>query len=68
MKDKDTLEYIKKLREFGVNYGLERTERLLELLGKPHKKIKFIHIAGTNGKGSTSVIIGNILMEHGYKV
>ncbi|NLZ33490.1 MAG: bifunctional folylpolyglutamate synthase/dihydrofolate synthase [Clostridiales bacterium] len=68
MKDKDTLEYIKTLRKFGSNYGLERTERLLELLGNPHKKLKLIHIAGTNGKGSTSSIIGSILIKHGYKV
>ena len=68
MKDKSTLEYLESLRTLGSNYGLERTERLLELMGNPHKKLKLIHIAGTNGKGSTSAILGTILMEHGYKV
>lgn len=68
MKDKDTLIYIEKLRKLGSNYGLERTERLLELLGNPHKKLKLIHIAGTNGKGSTSSIIGSILIKNGYRV
>lgn len=68
MKDIDTLKYLEGLRVLGSNYGLERTERLLELLGNPHKKIKLIHIAGTNGKGSTSAILGRILIEHGYKV
>ena len=68
MKDIKTLEYLEKLRTLGSNYGLERTERLLELLGNPHKKLKLIHIAGTNGKGSTSSIIGEILIANGYKV
>lgn len=68
MKDVDTLKYLEKLRVLGSNYGLERTERLLELLGNPHNSLKLIHIAGTNGKGSTSAILGSILIEHGYKV
>lgn len=68
MKDVDTLKYLEELRLLGSNYGLERTERLLELLGNPHKRLKLIHIAGTNGKGSTSAILGRILIEHGYKV
>lgn len=68
MKDLDTLKYLEELRVLGSNYGLERTERLLELLGNPHKKLKFIHIAGTNGKGSTSAILGKVLIEHGYKI
>lgn len=68
MKDIETLEYLERLRVFGSNYGLERTERLLEKLENPHKKIKLIHVAGTNGKGSTSSLLGNILISHGYKV
>lgn len=68
MKDVDTLKYLEELRVLGSNYGLERTERLLELLGNPHNSLKLIHIAGTNGKGSTSAILGSILIEHGYKV
>ena len=68
MKDLNTIKYLESLKELGSNYGLDRTERLLELLGNPHKALKLIHITGTNGKGSTSVILGNILMEHGYKI
>ena len=68
MKDKDTLLYIEKLRTFGQNYGLFRTQRLLELMGNPEKDVKLIHVAGTNGKGSTSVMLGKILEEHGYNV
>ncbi|MGM9975092.1 MAG: bifunctional folylpolyglutamate synthase/dihydrofolate synthase [Clostridiaceae bacterium] len=47
--------------------GLTRIEKLLSLLDNPHKKLKFVHIAGTNGKGSTSVITASILAEAGYK-
>ncbi|WP_142690215.1 bifunctional folylpolyglutamate synthase/dihydrofolate synthase [Clostridium tertium] len=68
MKDLKTIKYLEELRVLGSNYGLERTERLLELLGNPHKKLNLIHIAGTNGKGSTSSILGKVLIEHGYKV
>jgi dihydrofolate synthase/folylpolyglutamate synthase len=60
--------YIKNTAKFGSNYGLSRTEKILELLDSPHKKLKCIHIAGTNGKGSTSAMLSNILIEAGYKV
>ncbi|GKU23873.1 bifunctional folylpolyglutamate synthase/dihydrofolate synthase [Clostridium folliculivorans] len=64
----EAIKYITETAKFGSNYGLERTEKLLELLGSPHKKLKAIHIAGTNGKGSTTSMITSILMEAGYKV
>lgn len=48
--------------------GLERIQSLCEVLGNPHKKFKSIHIAGTNGKGSTSHFLASILQEAGYKV
>ena len=68
MNYKQAMDYIKEVGNFGSNYGLERTERILEVLGNPHKKIKCIHIAGTNGKGSTTSIINSILIEEGFKV
>lgn len=48
--------------------GLERTRNLLELMGHPELGLRYIHIAGTNGKGSTGLIISSILQESGYKV
>ena len=48
--------------------GLDHTLSLLNFLKNPHKSIKTIHIAGTNGKGSTSATIYSILREHGYRV
>lgn len=68
MNYKETINYIKKVGNFGSNYGLERTERLLEILGNPHKKLNVIHIAGTNGKGSTTSMIASILIEEGFNV
>lgn len=67
MDYKDAMKYIKEVGNFGSNYGLERTERLLELLGNPHKKIKVIHVAGTNGKGSTTSMIASMLINEGFK-
>ncbi|AYE35532.1 bifunctional folylpolyglutamate synthase/dihydrofolate synthase [Clostridium septicum] len=68
MKYEDAMKYITEVGNFGSNYGLERTYRLLELLDNPQEKINLIHIAGTNGKGSTTAIISRILQGHGYKV
>ena len=64
----EAIAYIKNTAKFGSKLGLERTEKILELLGDPHKKIKCIHIAGTNGKGSTTAMVTKILVEAGYKV
>ena len=47
---------------------LSRTIKLAEVLGNPHKKFKSVHIAGTNGKGSTSHMLASIMQEAGYKV
>jgi dihydrofolate synthase/folylpolyglutamate synthase len=62
------MNYIKNTAKFGSNLGLTRTEKILEFLGNPHKKIKSIHVAGTNGKGSTTAMISSILYHSGYKV
>ena len=64
----EAMSYIHKVGNFGSNYGLERTYKLLELLGNPQKKGKFIPIAVTNGKGSTTAILVELLKEKGYKV
>ena len=48
--------------------GLERISSFLEVLNNPHKSLKFIHVAGTNGKGSTCHYISSILQESGYSV
>ena len=62
-----SVEYIHSLLAFGIKPGLERIEMLLERLGNPQNKIKTVHIAGTNGKGSTSTMIANMLTADGHK-
>ncbi|EJO5348712.1 bifunctional folylpolyglutamate synthase/dihydrofolate synthase [Clostridium botulinum] len=68
MNYKQAREYIQSKARFGSNLGLDRTEKLLKLLDSPHKKLKCIHIAGTNGKGSTTAMVSSVLKEVGYKV
>lgn len=69
MNYEQAMGYIKyTANKFGGNLGLSRTEKLLELLGNPHKRIKCIHVAGTNGKGSTSAMLSKILTETGFRV
>ena len=68
MRYEEAMKYITGVGNFGSNYGLERTHKLLEYLGNPEKDLKLIHIAGTNGKGSTTSMITEILMGAGYKV
>ena len=61
------LSFIHKTVWLGSKPGLSRTEHLLSFLGNPHKKLKFVHVAGTNGKGSTSACIASVLRKAGYK-
>ncbi|MFW5648262.1 MAG: bifunctional folylpolyglutamate synthase/dihydrofolate synthase [Candidatus Alkaliphilus sp. MAG34] len=68
MNYEQALDYIHGTYKFGSKLGLENTKYLLGLLGNPHKNLKVIHVAGTNGKGSVSSYIHTILKEEGYKV
>lgn len=68
MNYEEALDYIHGTYKFGSKLGLENTKYLLNLLGNPHKDLKIIHVAGTNGKGSTSSYIHTILKEEGYRV
>ncbi len=56
------------LQRLGIKVGLEHTEELLNSIGDPHLNLSCIHIAGTNGKGSTCAIINKILIESGFNV
>lgn len=49
----EAVDWINGLIPFGIRPGLERIESLMSMLGNPHQRLKFIHVAGTNGKGST---------------
>ena len=67
MTYKEALKYIHSVNWVGSKLGLERTQELLEKLGNPQKELKFIHIAGTNGKGSTAAMLSSILERAGYR-
>ncbi len=64
----DALNYIQKPRKEQIDLGLERMIALLGYIGNPEKSLKFIHIAGTNGKGSTLNYMASVLQEAGYDV
>ena len=62
------LDYLFKLDRHGIKLGLEHTIDLLSHIGNPQDDFQSIHIAGTNGKGSTCSMISSILIKAGYKV
>ncbi len=62
------VEYILGVEKFGIKLGLETVKTLLARLGNPQNCLKFLHIAGTNGKGSVSCFLTNILLTRGYSV
>ena len=63
-----TIDYLYSLEYSGIKLGLENVDRLLQFLGNPQKKWPAVHLAGTNGKGSTAAFISTILRAAGYKV
>ena len=66
MTAKEAVEYYHSLQQFGINPGLERIAALCERLGNPQNDLKFVHVAGTNGKGSTCTEIASVLTNAGY--
>ena len=63
----NSLNYIHGLYRKGTKPCLDRIALLLEKLGNPHKKLKFVHVAGTNGKGSCCAMLSSILRAAGYR-
>ena len=68
MNYESALEYIHAVQWAGHKPGLTRTRTLLAALGDPHKQLRFIHVAGTNGKGSTAAMLASCLQAAGYRV
>ncbi|MDN5317437.1 MAG: dihydrofolate synthase / folylpolyglutamate synthase, partial [Thermoanaerobacterium sp.] len=68
MNYQDAIDYIHNTHKFGMKLGLDNIKRLLIHMGNPQNNLKFIHVAGTNGKGSTCAFINSILFEAGFKV
>lgn len=67
MTYQEAIEFIHSTYKFGSKLSLDRITRLMDLLDNPQKTYKIIHVAGTNGKGSTCALINEVLMDAGYK-
>ena len=67
MNYEETIAYIHNAYWTGTKLGLSRTTELLQLLGNPQDDLRFVHVAGTNGKGSTCAMLSSILQASGYK-
>lgn len=64
----EAVDYLYKLQKVGAILGLDTARRLAALAGDPHQRLRFIHVAGTNGKGSTCAMLEAIYRRAGYKV
>lgn len=64
----ESLAWLYSKRETSIKLGLEKTHRLLEVFGRPDKNLRFLHVAGTNGKGSVCAMLDAILRRSGYRV
>ena len=67
MTQQEVMAYVEELGRYGVRPGLENMENLMEKLGNPQKELSFVHIAGTNGKGSVTAFLSEILRQAGYR-
>ncbi len=64
----EAIQFLYGLQLFGANFGLENTRQLAALAGNPQEKLRFIHVAGTNGKGSTCAMLESIYRAAGLRV
>jgi dihydrofolate synthase/folylpolyglutamate synthase len=63
----DTMSYLRSLGSSGIRLGLERIRELLRRMGDPQKRLKFVHVAGTNGKGSVAAMLAGALTHAGFR-
>ncbi len=68
MNYREAMEYVEELRQYGTVMGLGTMRELCARLGDPQDDLKFVHIAGTNGKGSVLAYVSTVLQEAGYRV
>ena len=67
MTGKEAVAYIESVPWQGTRLGLERVQALLAQLGHPEQALRFVHVAGTNGKGSTAAMLAAVLRAAGYR-
>ena len=65
---KEALQSLYSLQKYGIKFGLSKTSNLLQALGNPHHHQRYVHIAGSNGKGSVGAMLESVLIKAGYKV
>jgi dihydrofolate synthase/folylpolyglutamate synthase len=65
---KESISLLYSLQKYGIKFGLSTTSNILKAFGNPHHNQRYIHIAGTNGKGSVGAMLESILMRSGFKV
>ena len=68
MRYPEAIQFLYDLRLFGAKFGLENTLQLAALAGTPQDRLRFIHVAGTNGKGSTCAMLESIYRAAGLRV
>lgn len=64
----ESIQFLYELRQFGTKLGLENSRKLAALAGNPQERLRFIHVAGTNGKGSTCAMLESIYRASGMRV
>ena len=67
MNERQVMEYMEQAGRYGISPGLGSIRELCRRLGDPQKQLKFVHVAGTNGKGSVSAYLASALKEAGYR-
>jgi dihydrofolate synthase/folylpolyglutamate synthase len=65
---RETIEYLYALQKHGIKLALSNSVTLMEIMNNPHRKFRSVHVAGTNGKGSTSAFMASMLRAAGYRV
>jgi dihydrofolate synthase/folylpolyglutamate synthase len=68
MSYQETIDYLFGLQKHGIKFGLSNSSQLMGLMGDPHLRFRSVHVAGTNGKGSTAVFLAGVLLAAGYRV
>ena len=68
MNYREAMKYIEDLQQYGIVVGLDTMRELCARLGNPQDQLKFVHIAGTNGKGSVLAYVSTVLQRAGYRV
>ena len=65
---RESVSWLYGLQQFGIKFGLSKTSNLLKAFGNPHARQRYIHIAGTNGKGSVGALLESVLIRSGLRV